>query len=107
MAVKFDAVPLPDDITGLSSQEAAVLLQHGRNILVPESTGQRWLRWIGPFRDPMVLLLLVASPTYLAIGDRLDGLATLIALVPIVAVGWVLEVAPNAHSTSCVSWSHR
>mgnify|MGYP003340542966 CR=1 FL=1 len=39
----------------------------------------------------MVLLLLVAAPTYFAIGEASDGIVALVALVPIIAVGWVLE----------------
>jgi P-type Ca2+ transporter type 2C len=39
----------------------------------------------------MALLLLVAAPTYLAIGDVTDAVVTFAALVPIAAVSWVLE----------------
>jgi P-type Ca2+ transporter type 2C len=39
----------------------------------------------------MALLLLIAGPTYLAIGDVTDAVITFAALVPIAAVSWVLE----------------
>lgn len=82
---------LPHGVVGLTSKEVLQRLALGRNVLVPASTSQRWLRWIGPLRDPMVILLLIAAPTYFAIGERTDGIATLVALIPIVAVGWLLE----------------
>lgn len=39
----------------------------------------------------MVVLLLVAAPTYFVLGETTDGVATLAALVPIAGVGAVLE----------------
>ena len=82
---------LPEQFTGLTSSESARLLQCGRNILVPESLNESWRRWVGPLRDPMVMLLLIASPIYFLLGEKIEGFATLVALVPIIAVGWVLE----------------
>jgi Ca2+-transporting ATPase len=77
---------------GLTSAQAAdALARDGYNRLVPEDRGRRWKRWLGPFADPMVALLLVAAPTYLAIGETTDAIVALVALVPIAAVGWVLE----------------
>ena len=39
----------------------------------------------------MAILLLIAAPTYLLIGDTVDAIVILVMLVPILAVGWVLE----------------
>lgn len=39
----------------------------------------------------MVALLLVAAPTYLVIGETTDAVVAFVALVPIAAVGWLLE----------------
>mgnify|MGYP006270893833 CR=1 FL=1 len=84
--------PQPRAVVGLDSVEAARrLAADGPNRLVPEPSGARWRRWLGPVADPMVLLLLVAAPTYFAIGEASDGIVALVALVPIIAVGWVLE----------------
>ena len=84
--------PQPRAVVGLDSVEAARrLATDGPNRLVPEPSGARWRRWLGPVADPMVLLLLVAAPTYFAIGEASDGIVALVALVPIIAVGWVLE----------------
>ena len=82
----------PTAIGGLSRAEAASRLAHdGPNRLVPELATHRLKRLLGPLADPMVLLLLVAAPTYLVIGDTFDAVVAFIALVPIVAVGWLLE----------------
>ncbi|MFA5787169.1 MAG: cation-transporting P-type ATPase [Actinomycetota bacterium] len=85
-------VPPPGE-EGLTSREAAALLaRHGRNSLVPEKKRAGWFYWIiHLLSDPMALLLLVAGPTYLLIGDATDAIVTFAALVPIVGVSWVLE----------------
>ncbi len=77
---------------GLSAAEAASrLVSDGPNVVVPEAPTSRWRRWLGPLADPMVLLLLIAAPTYLLIGETTDAIVALVALGPIAAVGWVLE----------------
>jgi Ca2+-transporting ATPase len=87
-------LPLPPDgEAGLTSEEAATrLAAAGPNRLVPERRSASPLRrLLQPFRDPMVLLLLIAAPTYLAIGDIVDAVVVVVALVPIAAVGFILE----------------
>ena len=76
----------------LSSVEAAARLAvDGPNRVVPEQRGSRIRALVEPLLDPMVILLLVAAPTYFAIGHTSDGIVTMVALVPIAAVSWVLE----------------
>lgn len=103
---------LPAGVAGLSSADAAArLAQNGPNRIVPEAKGRRMKRLLGPLADPMVALLLVAAPTYLAIGDTTDAIVAFAALGPIAAVGWLLEsraertldklrrlTAPTAHA---------
>jgi Ca2+-transporting ATPase len=83
----------PRGETGLTGEEAARLLaSHGRNTLVPEKRRGKLVAWLlRPFADPMAILLLIAAPTYLLIGDTVDAVVILVLLVPILAVGWVLE----------------
>lgn len=77
---------------GLSSSDAARrLLRDGPNVVVPAPRAARLQRLLGPLADPMVLLLLVAAPTYLLIGETTDAVVAFIALGPIAAVGWLLE----------------
>ena len=78
---------------GLTSDQAAQLLaEHGPNQLVPavERHGPLHLAWQA-VRDPMVLLLVAAAGVYLATGDVPDAVVTAVALLPIAAVGFVLE----------------
>ena len=83
---------LPPGIEGLTESEAQDrLAKDGPNRIVPEPRGRRIKRLLGPLADPMVLLLLIAAPTYLAIGDTTDAVVAFAALGPIAAVGWLLE----------------
>ncbi len=79
--------------TGLTGAEARRLLaQHGPNLLVPPKrrSGLIWLL-LRAFADPMAVLLLVAGATYITLGDPVDAIVVLAALVPITAVTLVLE----------------
>jgi Ca2+-transporting ATPase len=85
-------VSRPAGPRGLSNAEAAVrLARDGPNLVVPEGRSARLRRWVGPLADPMVLLLLIAAPTYALIGETSDAVVAMVALVPVVAVGWLLE----------------
>ena len=78
---------------GLTGDQAAALLaEHGPNQLVPATPrhGVVELLWRS-VRDPMVLLLVVAAVVYVATGDTVDAAVSAVALIPIAAVGLVLE----------------
>jgi len=82
----------PIGVDGLTSDEAARrLAADGPNRVIAESRSHRLRRLAGPLADPMVALLLVAAPTYLAIGETTDAIVAFAAIVPIAAVGWLLE----------------
>jgi Ca2+-transporting ATPase len=82
----------PSSRPGLSAAEAAArLTRDGPNVVVPEATSSRIRRWVGPLADPMVVLLMIAAPIYLLIGEITDAVVAVVALGPIAAVGWVLE----------------
>jgi P-type Ca2+ transporter type 2C len=86
------AAPPATARVGLSAAEAAERLAHdGPNVLVAEAKGRRLRRVVGPLADPMVILLLLAAPTYLLIGETTDAVVAFVALGPIAAVGWLLE----------------
>lgn len=83
---------LPPGVRGLTSAEAAQrLAADGPNRLAPLEPGRRLRRFLGPLKDPMVILLLVAAPTYLLIGDVVDAIVALAAILPVAGVGWLLE----------------
>ena len=75
-----------------SAQAAALLLEYGPNQLVPAADrhGTFDLLWRS-LRDPMVMLLVVAAAVYLLTRDFVDAAVTAIAIIPIAAVGLVLE----------------
>lgn len=91
-ATRVDALP-PTAASGLTSLEArARLARFGPNRIVPERRRSPVLDWLlRPLADPMVVLLLVAGSTYLALGDAFDAIVILVAVVPIVLVSLVLE----------------
>lgn len=78
---------------GLTTASAAALLEeHGPNVLVPERNRASLLRRVvKPFADPMALLLVVAGVTYLFLGDRSDAVITSVALLPVILVTAILE----------------
>ncbi len=91
-----DAKPVMDSTMtepGLTSAQAAALLaEYGPNLLVPATRRQGAIELVWrTVRDPMVLLLVVAAVIYLATGDVADAAVTAVALVPIAAVGLVLD----------------
>ncbi|MER3522291.1 MAG: hypothetical protein C4317_09105 [Acidimicrobiia bacterium] len=70
----------------------------GPNVLVPEEV-RRGLFWIleKGLSDPMALLLIAAGVTYAVVGKALDAVIAFAAVIPVVAVGLVLEArAENA-----------
>jgi Ca2+-transporting ATPase len=82
----------PAGTEGLRTDEvAARLLRDGPNRIVPDSRRGRLRHLLGPLADPMVALLVVAAGTYVLIGDTADAVVATAALVPIAAVGWLLE----------------
>ncbi len=82
-----------DPSQGLSSEEAASrLTRYGPNLLTPEQRRASWTRFLQPFRDPMVLILMAAGAVFIALGDVSDGVIMLAAVVPVIVVDAVLEI---------------
>jgi Ca2+-transporting ATPase len=65
----------------------------GPNVLVPERPSTGFLPTLRHIvTDPMAILLAIASATYFALGETEDGIIALVALVPVVGVGLLLEL---------------
>jgi len=80
-------------VLGLSTKEAERRLRDsGPNIVVPPASRLRFEELRRVLLDPMGFMLLVLSGIYLSIGSTRDGLAMLVAWVPITAVGVLLSV---------------
>ncbi len=61
---------LPDLQQGLSSAQVATLLEKwGPNRFVETPTPPMWLKFVGHFRDPLVLILLMASTLSALLGE--------------------------------------
>ncbi|HEX6299551.1 MAG TPA: cation-transporting P-type ATPase [Acidimicrobiia bacterium] len=85
--------PPPGNLPGLTEAEAGQRFRvQGPNLLVPDTGRSGW--WSVVWRsvtEPMSILLVVAAVTYLLLGDAVDGVAAIVALLPIVGVSVVLE----------------
>jgi Ca2+-transporting ATPase len=85
--------PPPDSLRGLTETEAGQRFRaQGPNLLVPVKRRSGW--WTVGWRsvtEPMSILLVIAAVTYLLLGDVVDGIAAIIALLPIVGVSVILE----------------
>ncbi|MBI5948939.1 MAG: cation-transporting P-type ATPase [Chloroflexi bacterium] len=83
----------PPGESGLSATEARALLRsHGPNRLLPEARRlPALLRFVRPLVDSMAILLLLAAPIYIALGNYLDAVVTLTAIIPIAGVNYLLE----------------
>lgn len=78
---------------GLSSLEAKRRLRvSGPNVVVPKTSRVRFVEIRRILSDPMGLMLLVLAGVYLSIGATKDGIAMLVAWVPITGVGVLLSV---------------
>ncbi len=90
MQVNSDSDP---SLSGLSTIEAERrLLLSGPNVVVPIGSRVRLEEFRRVLLDPMGFMLLVLAGVYLSIGSTRDGIAMLVAWVPIAAVGVVLSV---------------
>ena len=88
-----DLVGLPTpSVPGLTDADAhARLLRDGPNDVVPAVRFRRLKALLKPFADPMVLLLLAVAPMYALLGDTTDAVVALVALLPVTAIGWILQ----------------
>ena len=77
--------------SGLSRAEATKRLSvNGRNVLSERSV-RNWSRFTAPLKEPMVLLLVIATVVYYFLGNLLDAAITGIAIVPIALIDLVIE----------------
>ena len=92
---RAEAAVAPAGLT--QADAAAALRRYGPNSIAPRNEAPAVVRWaIRIATDPMALLLVVASAAYAAVGDRSDAIISAVALLPIVAVGVVLEGRADA-----------
>ena len=79
-------------LRGLTSDEARRrLAKFGPNVLVRPRRGARLLELVSMLADPMALMLAAAGAAYLAMGERLEGVVLLGALIPVLGIDVLLE----------------
>ena len=77
---------------GLTSEEAGRRLRfYGRNTLVPESRFAVLLSFLGFFRNPLVIILVVASGVSLALGEHVGGLIIIAIVLFSVLLNFFME----------------
>ena len=79
-------------LQGLTTAEARRRLATiGPNIAVKPRRGQRLIEFASMLADPMAIMLAAAGATYLAVGERLEGVVLLGALIPVLGIDVLLE----------------
>lgn len=77
---------------GLTSEEARRLQEkYGKNELVPKKKENLFLKILEVLKEPMFLLLLIASTIYFILGEPRDGIIMLIFVVAVITIDIVQE----------------
>ncbi|TLD25608.1 hypothetical protein PspLS_05502 [Pyricularia sp. CBS 133598] len=77
---------------GLTATEALRRQQvHGLNEIPHEPPEPLWLRFIGQFKEPLILLLLASAAASIFLGNTDDAVSITVAVTIVVTVGFVQE----------------
>lgn len=77
---------------GLTPSEALSRLRdHGPNEIPHDPPEPLWLRFIGQFKEPLILLLLVSAGASILLGNVDDAVSITVAVTIVVTVGFVQE----------------
>lgn len=105
----YQSRELADEFSHMTSEEAASRLQsslthgltptealrrrqdHGLNEIPHEPPEPLWLRFIGQFKEPLILLLLASAAASIFVGNTDDAVSITVAVTIVVAVGFVQE----------------
>lgn len=93
MTLAETATRLQTSLTyGLSPAEALSRLRdHGPNEIPHEEPEPLWLRFLGQFKEPLIVLLLVSAGASLLLGNTDDAVSITVAVTIVVTVGFVQE----------------
>ncbi len=86
----FDILRTSDH--GLSSQEVFLRQQqHGRNMLDAAEKESHFMKFLGQFKEPLILLLLSSAFISLLLGELADAIGIFLAVVIVNVVGFIQE----------------
>ena len=90
---------LPATPAGLTTEEARRRLRlYGPNSFVHESRFAALLSFFGFFRNPLVVILVIASGVSLALGEHIGGLIILAIVLFSVILNFLMEFKPGTPS---------
>ena len=76
---------------GLSPSEGLSRLRDGPNEIPHEPPEPLWLRFLGQFKEPLILLLLASAAASILLGNTDDAVSITVAVTIVVTVGFVQE----------------
>lgn len=76
---------------GLTPAEGLARLRDGPNEIPHDPPEPLWLRFVGQFKEPLILLLLVSAMASVLVGNTSDALSITVAVTIVVTVGFVQE----------------
>lgn len=91
-SVEDTLTELNSDYNGLTVEEAENRqITHGKNVLVEKDKPGLLTKFIGQFKDFLIILLIIAAVAAAAIGDRTDAAVILLVVILNAVVGFVQE----------------
>ncbi len=95
---------LPDGERGLSTAEAeARRARHGANDIVEAAPATLWMLARDTLRDPMLWFLIGTAALFLWLGDRVEAMILLFAIIPLIGMDAFLHRRTQASTQGLVS----
>ncbi|CAK7201082.1 High affinity Ca2+/Mn2+ P-type ATPase-like protein [Sporothrix eucalyptigena] len=76
---------------GLTPVEGIARLRDGANEIPHDPPEPLWLRFLGQFKEPLIILLLISAGASVLVGNTSDAISITVAVTIVVTVGFVQE----------------
>ena len=76
---------------GLTPNEGIARLRDGANEIPHDPPEPLWLRFLGQFKEPLIILLLISAGASVLVGNTSDAVSITVAVTIVVTVGFVQE----------------
>lgn len=76
---------------GLTPAEGIARLRDGANEIPHDPPEPLWLRFLGQFKEPLIVLLLVSAGASVLVGNTSDAISITVAVTIVVSVGFIQE----------------